>query len=491
MKFRMALMRFSSSNQRRQWKRCRLFQWSIFAFLVIVLYWDSQLLNRQTRITLEDNDNHIQHATVILRETKSSADELPLSNVIASNMHLDGNNSAARNVTPATNERDHFFGAYFANGSYGYVADPKALARAREEFLLRRIRSSNTAEDAYSPYQSLLLHYHVPPQENITALRNVCSKPAGTMDEAFEGVELLTRQIQVASNASYSPPIRLLCANYTHFPMRSLARVAALSYGYKCDGFVAFSTETVAALGLVRLRHDGDETYDNMWQKVKSIWSYIRRYYADDYDFFHLGGDDMYVLVENMRAFLGNLPEHDRQTPLHLGQWVRQREHPYVAGGPGYTLNRAALLALVDDSLPTCQVDTVAPFEDKLVSQCLRQVGIYPYDTRHLETGQQRYHGAQPSTIYKSRPRSGRGASLQARQQAYFEALPHPSRNNETVGPQYGLDAAAPDSVSFHNIHNPVYMGRVHAILYPESCPAGSEMRASIELHRLHGAISG
>lgn len=41
------------------------------------------------------------------------------------------------------------------------------------------------------------------------------------------------------------------------------------TWGKRCDGFVAFSTAADASLSAVRLEHDGPESYDNMWQKVR------------------------------------------------------------------------------------------------------------------------------------------------------------------------------------------------------------------------------
>jgi glycoprotein-N-acetylgalactosamine 3-beta-galactosyltransferase len=362
--------------------------------------------------------------------------------------------------------------AFYASGSLGYVADPKAMSQHRQYFIERTNAS----------FLELILQYQVDSAvvlNNASSLSQVCSQPAGVLDEAPEGVELLTRKIKIAPDARSTSHSRLLCAIYTHAPMRPLARMAALTWGYMCDGFLGFSTETIPELGLLHLKHAGNESYQNMWQKVRSLWAYIRLHYADDYDYFHLGGDDMYVLVENLRVFLDKLPSDHR--PLHLGQWVRQMHHPYVAGGPGYTLNRPALLALVDQALPTCKPHVMASYEDKLVSQCLQQISIFPYDTRDVQTGQQRYHDGQPSTIYKSRPKSGKGASFHARNQAYFESLPHPRNQSiSAVGPQYGLDAAAAYSVSFHTIHNAVYMGRVHAILH-QTCPADSELARSLK----------
>ena len=41
-----------------------------------------------------------------------------------------------------------------------------------------------------------------------------------------------------------------------------------------------------------------------MWQKIRSIWRYIAKYYADDYDYFYLAGDDAYVVMENLYDYL-------------------------------------------------------------------------------------------------------------------------------------------------------------------------------------------
>ena len=48
--------------------------------------------------------------------------------------------------------------------------------------------------------------------------------------------------------------------------------------------------------------HEGPESYFNMWQKIRSMWAYAYDNYRNDYDFFHIGGDDMYVVVDNLRA---------------------------------------------------------------------------------------------------------------------------------------------------------------------------------------------
>ena len=50
-----------------------------------------------------------------------------------------------------------------------------------------------------------------------------------------------------------------------------------------------------------KIKHEGPEEYNNMWQKSRAIWKYINFHYIDDFDWFVLGGDDVFVIVENLR----------------------------------------------------------------------------------------------------------------------------------------------------------------------------------------------
>ena len=84
------------------------------------------------------------------------------------------------------------------------------------------------------------------------------------------------------------------------------AKATRNTWAKKCDGFIAFSTVEDPSFPSVNILHEGDESYDNMWQKSRSIWKYIHAFLVDQYDFFLLGGDDMMYVVENLRAYLGS-----------------------------------------------------------------------------------------------------------------------------------------------------------------------------------------
>jgi hypothetical protein len=103
--------------------------------------------------------------------------------------------------------------------------------------------------------------------------------------------------------------IRLFCGIYTIKKTHETnVKATRNTWAKKCDGFIAFSNERDESIPSINIRHEGEEAYDNMWQKSRSIWKLIAKELVDSYDFFLLGGDDMMYLVENFRYYL-NSPE--------------------------------------------------------------------------------------------------------------------------------------------------------------------------------------
>jgi hypothetical protein len=60
----------------------------------------------------------------------------------------------------------------------------------------------------------------------------------------------------------------------------------------------------VLLLVAVNIKHEGEESWNNMWQKIRSIWKYVHKNYRDDFDWFLLGGDDMFYIMENLKTYL-------------------------------------------------------------------------------------------------------------------------------------------------------------------------------------------
>lgn len=96
------------------------------------------------------------------------------------------------------------------------------------------------------------------------------------------------------------------------------------------------------------------------------MWLYAHKHYRNEFDYFHINGDDVYVAVDNLRAFLdgpivarlkaGHVDELSQRHSVKIKRWTNAKERPlyfgvpmlhgvvtFPAGGPGYTLNRAAL----------------------------------------------------------------------------------------------------------------------------------------------------
>lgn len=348
-----------------------------------------------------------------------------------------------------------FFQAYDEYGNAGYVADPQTLQRRVVSVADWELWSN------YEPQTSKYSHH----QNNLSS-ENVCSLGPGEGLEEEGGYKILTEKAQLNHSKRRSQK-RILCLMYTHEPMHSQARAAALTWGRRCDGFLGFSNLTIPSLGLLRLEHVGPENYGNMYQKVRSIWAYVHQHYLSDYEYFHLCGDDAYLLVENLRHFVESL---DDTQPVFAGQIVPFRDWTYVAGGAGYTLNRMALQTLIQ-TLPTCFPNARVSFEDRLLSQCFKKAGVSFFDTRDY-LGEQRYHDCAPQHLWISRASTRKRAHFHSKAAAYWENLTFP-QNNTRVGPQVGLATTSASSIAFHNIYSPLYQVRMDVILH-RACPAES-----------------
>jgi len=177
------------------------------------------------------------------------------------------------------------------------------------------------------------------------------------------------------------------------------------TWGPKCDGFMVASNKTEVSIGAVNIPHEGPEEYNNIWQKVRSMWSYIYDNYYEKYDWFHIGGDDLFLLVENLRYYLESeeiktaanggiyLPDgtETKQTPLFLGRrfaYQGNMNDIFNSGGSGYTMNKAALKTLVVNGFADYFPHAHTFSEDTMVAKIFRKYGILPYDTKDADGGE-------------------------------------------------------------------------------------------------------
>lgn len=127
--------------------------------------------------------------------------------------------------------------------------------------------------------------------------------PACSLNDKSHGKLLAYMNLATIETEKKTP--RVLCGIYT-MEKNHPGNVQATreTWGKRCDGFIAFSTVTDNNIPSVNILHEGDEHYDNMWQKSRSIWKYIHKHYLDSFDYFLLGGDDMFYIVDNLKNYL-------------------------------------------------------------------------------------------------------------------------------------------------------------------------------------------
>jgi glycoprotein-N-acetylgalactosamine 3-beta-galactosyltransferase len=340
---------------------------------------------------------------------------------------------------------DRPLGALDKEGRPGYIHDPTFLKR-----------------------NPLPFTFHAVGEEQA-----VCDIAPGEGEEGAAGYRGL-RKIRIASDdapldvvigtkRTDSTRKRVLCMVYTHSSRHDRLRAVAETWGPRCDGFLAASDQTDETIGAVNLLHEGPEHYRNMWLKVNAMWRYVNDHYRDDYDFFHIGGDDHYVIAENLRHTVSTGswkgPWNDTE-PLYLGGSLAvSKKRRYCNGGSGYTLNRAALKMLVEDLFPTprCWPHWQASDEDKIVASCFRSVGIQCMDTND-DRNETRYH------TWNADQHTDWTIGKPAQDWAY---LPE----NHGIAWKEGLGQISETSVSFHLKKKQIRtidsgMRRYHAILY-------------------------
>ena len=341
-------------------------------------------------------------------------------------------------VSGGHKEHPHM-GALDENGQPGYVHDEKALHKNPPKFEVTKDQAKCDVKDGDYKMLTEKVFVDLP---------------------AHEAAESIAR-------SGVKPRAKLFCLVYTIEKFHDRVPAIRETWGSKCDGFMVGSTKTDKALGTVEILHEGEEAYGNIWQKVRAMWSYIYDNYYEEYDWFHIGGDDLYLLVENLRLYLesdeiqlaGNggevLPngKETDQLPLFLGRRFKEQgnaERMFNSGGSGYSMNKAALKALVVDAFPTCMPHLTTFAEDVMVAQCMRnKLQVFPFDTKD-ENGGERYMPFAPKHHLNYRIPENVKSDWYA---------------NYSVDIKTGLDHCAARSVAFHYIKGDL-MKRLHAILY-------------------------
>jgi glycoprotein-N-acetylgalactosamine 3-beta-galactosyltransferase len=319
-------------------------------------------------------------------------------------------------------------------------------------------------------------------------------------------------KVQVAKESSVTPNetrSKLLCMTYTISNNHNAIRDIVNTWGKRCDGYLAFSNQSDADLSILEIVPDVEgwkEDYYDMWRKVQKIWVTIADSVIDDYDYFLLGGDDMYVVVENLRHLLDSSAirnySENGQKAVYLGRRLHANKYMgFHSGGSGYVLNQRAVQVFrmaYQMNRPECLFGIKASMEDLLVGNCLRQIGgIDPLDPVADRAELAKYADqndfCNDSESQSCNPKAHKNSSHNVFDADMLEAIRYPDLHDEDIFHPHtphnmymptdvdmewyrnmadhyegGLACCSRHSISFQEIKPPRYnMTCMHSYLYP------------------------
>ncbi|KDO20423.1 hypothetical protein SPRG_14361 [Saprolegnia parasitica CBS 223.65] len=264
----------------------------------------------------------------------------------------------------------------------------------------------------------------------------------------------------------------------------STPRAIKETWGQRCTKLLFMSNVEDDEIPTVRVV--APATHDHLWQKHRFVVRLLAREYdASEYDWIFKCDDDTYVIMDNLLSYLHSVatsmasPDEptllghrmtlqwfEMQKPFHdLSYMQRDRRRAletvlretrnqgglyYTPGGAGYAFNSAYLTQLVaalDE--PSCLPDEVVP-DDWAISFCMYHRGVVPTDTRD-SLHRERFHQYSPEQVYYWPDDVNdfdhwNYASIYDAQNWFSDHI--------GIGWRNGSDCCAPDSVSFHYVHD-------------------------------------
>ncbi|XP_071102190.1 glycoprotein-N-acetylgalactosamine 3-beta-galactosyltransferase 1-B-like [Haliotis cracherodii] len=166
--------------------------------------------------------------------------------------------------------------------------------------------------------------------------------------------------------------IRLLCWVLTQ-PCNFANKTRAVkdTWSKRCDITLFFSS--VANTEIPTIKLDVPQGREHLADKSFAVLKYLFKHYHDKADWFFKADDDTYVIVDNLRHFLG---KQNTNGPFYYGEvFDRKKQGVYNSGGAGYALGKEGLkrIALYSKDVDAChQADS----EDVRVGVCLKTLGI-------------------------------------------------------------------------------------------------------------------
>ena len=172
------------------------------------------------------------------------------------------------------------------------------------------------------------------------------------------------------TTSSTTPRVpRVLCMVYTASHRHDNLRAIANTWGRQCDGFIGISNETDLEIGAIAIPHHGEESYDNMWQKLRFAYQYVldatiistTPHNQYSYDYYFVCGDDTYVVIDNFKSFLmsdvvhnlnqGHLDIYSQKSQAAQVTATRMNPRPLLFGRPKWDSGRARVHYMLKDGV--------------------------------------------------------------------------------------------------------------------------------------------
>ena len=296
--------------------------------------------------------------------------------------------------------------------------------------------------------------------------RMICANP-GNGIEGEEGYSDLKRIRKYISDVKPRRNVKVFCAVYTYSGHVKMTDAISETWGKRCDGLLYASDITNSKSGHFQIptnsRHGFG--YRGMIQRTRSILAYLYDNYLNDYDFFHISGDDVYLIIENLKEFLVSKRIQEWEATegqyIYAGFWLTgfhwnntklHKKYFFLGGGSGYTISRKGLKAFVEGPLQTCDPYQDDSYEDIWFSDCARMVSnkfVYTGDSN----GGQRYHQGPISNTLNFHL-FAKSIKLASELTGITSAL------------ENGNNIVANASIAFHNHHHPNELRRYELLLY-------------------------
>lgn len=230
--------------------------------------------------------------------------------------------------------------------------------------------------------------------------QQVCLPPGKGLElpEGYAALRKIRNHIEISQG---DRNVKLFCALYTY--SGGISKTAAISetWGRKCDGLLFASDISNLETGHVHLPSNSPAgfSYDGMVQRTRTILVYLYDNFLGDFDFFHISGDDIFLIVENLKEFLASdkVKEWDGTEGKYalLGFIHQHHKYPnreYLAGGSGYTMSKKMLKAYVEGPLQTCDPGREGSQEDVAISECAQKLTEHYFIDSRDAVGAHRYH---------------------------------------------------------------------------------------------------